>query len=178
MKFVKNNIYTSANADKLKKGDKVIVAETLAELKEKVMMFTESVVGVIDGVQNESYYNRFKIEHGRFYPLAYLIERAGEKPKEKSRKYRAFKNIKEFFETWHELYGKEIPRLPFIPDIWLTDKKFPEVFVKVNGVNFDEKSKHYSLMIENKWIDFDILCQNYSFYREGHLIPCGVLIKE
>ena len=175
MKFVKNNIYTAVNAEKLRKGDKVIVANDLKSLKAR---FEKNLIQEIDTICSEEYVCRFSVTDGFACSLAYLIERAGEKPKERSRKYRAFKNIKEFFETWHELYGKEIPKLPFIPEIWLTDKKFPEVFVKVNGVNFDEKLKHYSLMVENKWIDFDILCMNYSFYREGHLIPCGVLIKE
>ena len=177
MKFVKNNVYTAVNADKLKKGDKVICANDMGHLKHYVI--SNGAVLELQNILDENNSSRFVAGAGKVsFHLAYLIERAGKKSKEKSRKYRAFKNIKEFFETWHELYGKEIPKLPFIPEIWLTDKKFPEVFVKVNGVNFDEKLKHYSLMIENKWIDFDILCMNYSFYKEGRFIPCGALIKE
>ncbi len=36
MKFDKNRIYSAVNADELKPGDKVILADTLAELKRVV----------------------------------------------------------------------------------------------------------------------------------------------
>lgn len=76
MEFNKNRVFTSLNADELRAGDKVIVSYNLYGLKEQVKMFTESVIDVIEVIQDEDYFNRFKIKHGESFPLAYLVERA------------------------------------------------------------------------------------------------------
>lgn len=75
MEFCKDRVFTSLNADELSAGDKVIVSYNLYGLKEQVKMFTESAIDVIEVVQDEDYFNRFKIKHGESYSLAYLVER-------------------------------------------------------------------------------------------------------
>jgi hypothetical protein len=75
MTFNKDRVFTSLNADELRAGDKVIVAYNLYGLKEQVKMFTESAIDVIEVIQDEDYFNRFKIKHGESFPLAYLVER-------------------------------------------------------------------------------------------------------
>lgn len=76
MEFLRERVFTSLNADELKAGDKVIVAYNLYGLKEQVKMFTESAIDVIEVIQDEDYFNRFKVKHSESYPLAYLVERA------------------------------------------------------------------------------------------------------
>ena len=96
MKFVKNNVYTAVNADKLKKGDKVVVADTIMDLRDFIEGMNEEVwYTELKKVLPGNCAKRFSIEKNLRYALAYLIERAGEKPKEKPQpKYRPFKNIK------------------------------------------------------------------------------------
>lgn len=75
MEFDKSRIYSAVNADELHAGDKVIVSYNLYGLKEQVKMFTESAIDVIEVIQDEDYFNRFKVKHGESFPLAYLVER-------------------------------------------------------------------------------------------------------
>lgn len=50
MKFDKNRIYSAVNADELKPGDRVIVADSLASLKSKIedLSYTTELLGIRD----------------------------------------------------------------------------------------------------------------------------------
>lgn len=74
MEFKKERVYSAVSADELKPGDKVITALNLYGIKQQVKMFT-GAVDVIDVIQDEDYFNRFKVQNGESYPLAYLVER-------------------------------------------------------------------------------------------------------
>lgn len=179
MKFTKNNIYTAVNADKLKKGDKVVVADDLRNLEIK---FKANRINEIKEINTDECACRFTIIDNlgreKYYTLAYLIEKADKPKKEKPKPvYRPFKNVEEFFETWHNLYGKAIPKLPDIPDIWVIINVCPKTFIKINGIDFSKNPNINCLKVGDCWINFDTLLTHYSFYREGHLIPCGVLEK-
>ena len=72
MQFDKSRAYTSLNADELRAGDKVIVGDTLAELKDRVSRDFKGEI--ITGILDEERCVRFEIGDNN-YTLAYLIER-------------------------------------------------------------------------------------------------------
>ena len=71
MKFDKNKVYTAVNADELKVGSKVIVADSLVELKAKIEEGTEPVT--LRGIESEDYLYRFLTICPR-NAFAYLVE--------------------------------------------------------------------------------------------------------
>lgn len=70
MKFDKSKVYTAVNADELKAGSKVIVADTVEILKDRVAQ--DGPVETLRLVQSEGAFYRFKTQ-GQ-YALAYLVE--------------------------------------------------------------------------------------------------------
>lgn len=79
MKFDKNRVYTALNADELKLGDKVFLADTIAYLKTLVRV--EGHMMEIDYIAGEDSKNRFYSKENDeiySYNLAYLVERKGE----------------------------------------------------------------------------------------------------
>ena len=71
MEFLRERVYTSLNADELKAGDKVIVANTLKDLKSAVD--TALYVYELTDILTESSEDRF-FANDRCYLLAYLVE--------------------------------------------------------------------------------------------------------
>ena len=76
MEFDKSRVYTAVNADELKIGSKVIVADTLASLKEKVTNDDTSKLICILSSEDTEY--RFHVDCSD-YALAYLVEGPDEK---------------------------------------------------------------------------------------------------
>lgn len=81
MKFDKNRVYTALNADELKPGDKVFLADTITYLKtlvrvEGLMLEIDYIAGE-DSMRRFCFYNKENDEIYR-YNLAYLVERKGE----------------------------------------------------------------------------------------------------
>lgn len=86
MEFDRNRVFTALNADELKAGDKVIVADTLQELKGKVYEGTD--VRELSEVCIETSMRRFYTDFSYVsenrqdacfsYALAYLVERRRE----------------------------------------------------------------------------------------------------
>lgn len=74
MEFDKSRVYTALNADELKQGDKVIVAQHLGNLKYQVSQ-KDYYVWTIKEIKEDICSDRFITGNGAF-PLAYLIERA------------------------------------------------------------------------------------------------------
>lgn len=75
MEFDKSKIYTAANADELKVGSRVIVADTLKDLKNKVEM--GGYVTKLLSIETDDVEYRFCIDGGlgdSMYALAYLVE--------------------------------------------------------------------------------------------------------
>ena len=73
MEFDKSRCYSAINADELKAGDKVIVADSLGFLRQEVERgnYIEPLRKVLD----ESHLQRFKTPSGADWGLAYLVER-------------------------------------------------------------------------------------------------------
>lgn len=79
MEFDKSRVYTALNADELKIGSKVIVANSIGKLQQKVnTMEYEQVCEVITWIGGEDHEFRFCIS-GEAYLLAYLVEEPPEK---------------------------------------------------------------------------------------------------
>lgn len=77
MKFQKERYFTALNADELKVGSKVIVADDLCELKANLSHLR--LTKIIEKVEPESWAHRFSCDDGYRYALAYLIEEPEEK---------------------------------------------------------------------------------------------------
>lgn len=75
MEFDKSRVYTAANADELKEGSKVCVADNLSELKSRLY---RGKTATLSKIQSEDCLYRFCVENCNF-ALAYLIEPPEEK---------------------------------------------------------------------------------------------------
>lgn len=73
MKFDKSKVYTALTADELRAGDKVIVANNIGQLIDKVER--DYPVLEINGHANGYKERRFLVNDGFSYALAYLVER-------------------------------------------------------------------------------------------------------
>lgn len=78
MEFDKSKVYTALNADELKVGSKVIVANDIALLKD---FLKDEVVHTLAEIRGENYCHRFIAEDGLIYAFAYLVEESEEKLK-------------------------------------------------------------------------------------------------
>lgn len=79
MEFDKSRVYTALNADELKPGSKIIVANYLESLKAQVEANSyPSYVVELSQIMGTSSTNRFKVDNKTFN-LAYLISKSEEK---------------------------------------------------------------------------------------------------
>lgn len=78
MEFNKSRVYTALNADELKVGSKVIVADTIDELKRYVEDYCDGLSCTVDGIMPEYFSDRF-LFNNHYYNLAYLISESEEK---------------------------------------------------------------------------------------------------
>lgn len=76
MEFDKSRVYTALNADELKIGSKIIFADNLLGLKQNVK---RNNITILSEIRDESNLSRFKVEDGRTWNLAYLVEEPEEK---------------------------------------------------------------------------------------------------
>lgn len=74
MEFDKSRVYTPCNADELELDSKVVVADTLGELKNKVLSTAAIDAVLLQEIRSEFFTNRFAVSQG-YYLLAYLVER-------------------------------------------------------------------------------------------------------
>lgn len=77
MEFDKSKVYTALNADELKVGSKVILADDLGSLKDYVEK--DRYTTILTRIKDEEYEYRFVAEEGTCYHLAYLVETPEEK---------------------------------------------------------------------------------------------------
>ena len=82
MEFDKSRVFTTVNADELKVGSKVIVADNLASLKRRVAIYyndrNDEFVTTIESIAIEACEQRFKISDSNvignsYWQLAYLM---------------------------------------------------------------------------------------------------------
>lgn len=70
--FNKSRIYTALNADELKIGSKVIVADDMSALKKSVL--EHRLPRIIEKVESEDWEHRFLCDDVFHYAFAYLVE--------------------------------------------------------------------------------------------------------
>lgn len=71
MEFDASRVYTSMNADKLKVGSKVVVADSVMDLKRKV---SDDEYEVLTAILAEDSTYRFRVDTRTAYCLAYLVK--------------------------------------------------------------------------------------------------------
>lgn len=99
MKFDKSRVYTALNADELKVGSKIIVADDLLKLKESILK--HRLPKTIEKVELEDWEHRFLCDDGFHYAFAYLVEESREKKLEWTNEYEltiVFKSETPFYE--------------------------------------------------------------------------------
>lgn len=78
MKFDKSKVFTALNADELKVGSKVIVADTLYDLQKEVENENELILKILVRINDVKYACRFVVDNSSGYSsdynLAYLVE--------------------------------------------------------------------------------------------------------
>lgn len=76
MEFDKSRVYTALNADELKVGSKVIVADSMFNLRQHVD--EDKYIEVLDDIEPDDVIKRFVIDNVR-WNLAYLVSEPEEK---------------------------------------------------------------------------------------------------
>ena len=151
MEFQRERVYTALNADELRAGDKVIVANTLAELRKSVEENCIADVVTLKEVHGEDCLSRFITSEG-WYPLAYLYVRKPQpsvcdncrrskwggdrscvleegygcndyEPKRAEKKYRPFANTDELIKVWDAKCPNKRPVGMTMPLIWVRRKE-------------------------------------------------------
>lgn len=118
MEYDESRVYTALNADELKAGDKVYVANTLYDLECDVR--NEQNLAVIQKIYARDCSSRFNVYFDDYvtsdeYCLAYLVERAKEK------KYRPYESIDEFVSDFIKRFNTHCSNYA-MPLIWLRNK--------------------------------------------------------
>ena len=153
MEFDKSRVFSAVNADELKIGSRVILADSLSELIEAVEAETEAAIQNLMIIHGENMSFRFtgnKYHSGR---LAYLIEPQAEQ------KYKPFESVEKAMEAIKKHGG------------WVKDKKNN---VQLLVVGFDDDNgfflgNGYSCSYTGLFLD-------YVFVNDGS--PCGELVEE
>lgn len=164
MEFDKNRVYTAVNADELRIGDRVIVADTIEILKEKISENCEPIN--LECVFSENSQCRFSNgENG--WMLAYLVERAPEK------KWRPYKDCDEMVADYKrrvEINDKDgigLPRNPmWHPLIWVKNK------ISAYTALITDFSRDYPyVFLRGEELQLSELFEDYT-YMDGS--PCGI----
>jgi len=123
MEFDKNKVYTALNADELKVGSKIIVADNIKALKGYVK--ANGTIDTLERINNETCASRF-FNGKSSYSLAYLIS----EPEEKKLKWTDLKigdvirspSMIEYMITGIDRSNKEDTNIR-VDGIWLTNEE-------------------------------------------------------
>ncbi len=158
MKFDKSRVYTVLNADELKAGDKVIVADDLVFLK--ALVERGSSLNTINEIYDENCQCRFAVEgYDYVYSLAYLVERAEEK------KWRPYKDCDEMIKDYKKRFNADCPEHE-LPLIWVQDKSSKEKCFITDFYNYT------TVGMSDGYYRFLSELFNQFTYLDGS--PCGV----
>lgn len=152
MIFDKSRVYTALNADELQIGSKVILSNTLSELKEAVEVEKEEAIQNLAIIHEEDIMLRFtgdKYHSG--YTLAYLID----PPKEPQ--YRAFESVEEAMKAIKAHGG------------WVKNMTSNSSYAVVAYYTETVETSQYIINLET-------LLDNYVFADDD--TPCGELVEE
>ncbi len=154
MKFDVSRVYTAINADELPVGSKCIFADTLKDLKDKVLNNDDCSTYTLKAIGDEDSKDRFK-DFSCTWNLVYLVEL----PEEKIVK--PFETIEEAREAITAHGG----------------------FLKYKGTDYVYLVTGYSsndvdpeVFIKNGWGSLKFIAQNFLFADDG--CPCGIIVEE
>lgn len=161
MEFDKSRVYTALNADELKVGSKVIVANSLQGLKDRLNKFTsdEDHAICIGSILPETEMHRFKTAKGNVYPLAYLIS-PPEKPE-----YKPFSDTDTAFKTITAHGG------------WVKHNSYH--CVPITGINIDtDADGNYGILLQisGSWYSAKTVVNGFLFADDG--TPVGEKIED
>lgn len=157
MIFDKSRVYTALNADELQIGSKVILSNTLSELKEAVEVEKEETIQNLAIIHKKDIMLRFtgdKYHSG--YTLAYLIE-PPKKPE-----YRPFASIKVAMKAIKAHGGRVIETNNMMSAFLVTED--------------DEDREKSRVFIDGYWYSLQELCRLFVFADDD--TPCGELVEE
>ena len=157
MEFDKSRVYTAVNADELRIGDRVILGDSLSELREEVEAEKEAAIQNLMIIHGENMSFRFtgdKYHSGR--SLAYLIEPPAEP------KYKPFESVDKAMEAI-KAHGRYVIKTNNMMSAFL--------------VTEDDKDQGESrIFIDGYWYSLQELCRLFVFADDD--TPCGELIEE
>ena len=154
MEFDKSRVYTALNADELKVGSKVLLADDLRELKRLVE--NDVIPDTLEFVRAETY--QFRFLSGTDFALAYLIAPPAEP------EYKPFPDNESAFKTiaahggWLKGGGK-------------TGKA--HFFVTGFDIGCGDEDE---IKIESVWISAKYALENFTFADDGS--PVGVKVED
>ena len=152
MTFEKSRVYTALNADELKLGSKCIFADTVEELKQRVLN-AETFVSTLERVYTESEDARFVSDDVK-YLLAYIIE----PPK----------------ELWYKPFSDMEKALTEMKKHnWWVRHRYGDVSLITS---YNKKSQTNSVYINGVWYTLKTLFDYFVFDDDGS--PCGERIDD
>lgn len=166
MEFDKSRVFTALNAEELKVGDKVFIADNPYDLEFDVK--NEQDAAFIQEIYPRDTTARFRVKycHSELYDdycLAYLIERAKEK------KYRPYESIDEFVSDFIQRTNTNCPKYG-MPLIWIKSKNTSTKHLVISFYADVEEVGVSSNIIKLNW-----LFNEYE-YLDGS--PCGKEIED
>ena len=171
MKFEKDKIYTTLNADELHIADVVYLADNLEALRNKVKNGDKMEQTEIANIHGEDWVKRFETRSGATYLLAYLVKSA---PKPTHRPY---KDIDELLQDWdqrvNDSFGMSIPTTnpsPLIPGlIWIKAKLDKQEYLVLALERYNNSPGAVRTVLGS--ITLSMLLDHYT-YVDGS--PCGM----
>lgn len=179
MEFDLTKVYTAVNADDLKPGDKVLVADDIHRLKQLFNFDDGKDVVELKNILPDTEEARFRVlskQQGAFeykyldFSLAYLIEHVPEK------KHRPFKDIQELLDVYDRKVGIPMLKRKGYKTPFLTREY---IWIKSNGTNgehlitgFEQDDDGEDCVVCNgTHIPLCVLDLNFTFLDGS---PCGV----
>lgn len=162
MEFDKSKVYTALNADEVKSGSIGFVANTLADLENKLKETDSYCTVEISDINCKATVNRFVINNDgdMSFPLFYLLE----EPEEK--KFRPYNDTDEMLVDYKFKYQT----------VW-ADFTMPEIWLK-NTIDVKRMISGFykrGVVINNEKVDMNDLFKYYT-YLDGS--PCGMEVKK
>lgn len=161
MEFDKSRVYTALNADELKVGDKVYVADSLSDLKRLVEMNMSDCERKLKAIRKEYENFRFFVKTPNLkvgYNLAYLVERAKEK------KWRPYKDTDEMIADYKKRFNVDGSDYE-LPLIWINHKEWPSSKYLITGFN------EFTIIVSYVEKELTTFFDKYT-YLDGS--PCGM----
>ena len=156
MEFDKSKAYTALNADELEVGSKVIIADSLQALKDRVSNFApdKDYASRIGSILPETEVHRFKTSRGNIYSLVYLIS-PPEKPE-----YKPFSDTETAFKTITAHGG------------WIKMKGGS--YLTIAGIDMKREDNEH-ILVGRFWHSARFVCENCTFADDG--TPVGEKVE-